>query len=107
MESIPEYASGTDFLYMKKNTVKYYGCSSRRYAAAKIVEEWFDFKTYKDCSFKGYFGDCEKAMDCFRNWVNYRGVIVGVSFYLKVSNRWVEVVHKNLDKDSKDFINIL
>lgn len=79
---------------MNKNKVKYYGCTSETNAEAKIVEVWK--KTDLNC-YICYFGDYDKAIHCFRNWVNYIGVVIGVAFYVKVDGDWVLVADKSVD----------
>lgn len=65
------------------------------------MEVWAD-SMFQDNKFTAYFGDCDKGIECFDKWFNYRNSTVLVLLYVKISNRWNGVTSKWINKDNVD-----
>ena len=85
---------------MNKVREKYYGCSSAEDSAAKIVEEYVSVAgSYR---YTAYFNEYDRCINCFKKWVNYLGININVTIYLKIDDEWVGVVYKHITKDNID-----
>lgn len=85
---------------MNKIREKYYDCSSAEDSSAKIVEEYVSVGgSYR---YTAYFNKYDRCVNCFKKWVNYLGININVTIYLKIDDDWVGVAYKHITKDNID-----